>query len=29
MYNTYMMYTCPYCANIPMYNSYDMYSPYD
>lgn len=24
-----MMYTCPYCANIPMYNSYDMYSPYD
>ncbi|MCC5423068.1 cupin domain-containing protein [Clostridium botulinum] len=29
MYNTYMMYTCPYYANIPMYNSYDMYSPYD
>lgn len=28
MYNTYMMYSCPYCANIPMYNSYDMYSPY-
>ncbi|HHD2751329.1 TPA: cupin domain-containing protein [Clostridium perfringens] len=28
MYNTYRMYTCPYCANIAMYNSYGMYNAY-
>ncbi|MDZ5252161.1 cupin domain-containing protein [Clostridium sp. LIBA-8841] len=28
MYNTYRMYTCPYCADISMYDSYGMYNTY-
>ncbi|MDU1442571.1 MAG: cupin domain-containing protein [Clostridium cochlearium] len=27
MYNPYMMYICPYCVNIPIYNQYT-YNPY-